>query len=259
MCLIVFAYNCHPAYHLILGANRDEFRNRPTDPAEFWSNAPHILAGRDRVAGGTWLGVTTDGKLAAITNYRSPQEQGDVSTSRGRLVSAYLQNPLMTPGKFQSLLNHDGAHYKGLNLLYGTATELHYFTNRGGSSGPVTPGIHGLSNHLLDTRWPKVAAATSRLESVLQDAQVDPDQIFAALADPTPFPVDMLPDTGVGPDRERLLSPIFIDNESYGTRSTTVLLISRSGLVTFMERTFDRSPSSSTLLRYSFQVRLPIS
>lgn len=126
MCLIVFAYNCHPDYQLILGANRDEYRDRPTDPAGFWCDAPHILAGRDRVAGGTWLGVTTNGKVAAITNYRAPQEQGAASTSRGRLVLAYLQNPLMTPGEFQSLLNHDGARYKGLNLLYGTATELNY-------------------------------------------------------------------------------------------------------------------------------------
>lgn len=257
MCLIVFAYDCHPHYHLILGANRDEYRDRPTDPARFWSDAPHLLAGRDRVFGGTWLGVTTGGKLAAITNYRDPRRQVAHLPSRGGLVAGFLQDTAMTPEEFRGTLNRDGGGYNGFNLLYGVGTELHYFTNRGGSSGPVTPGIHALSNHLLDTRWPKAATARSRLEAVVQQTNVDPEQIFALLSDPAPFAAGMLPDTGVGPERERILSPIFIDDERYGTRSTTVLLIDRTDRVTFIERTFDRSQSTPATERYSFRIEAP--
>jgi uncharacterized protein with NRDE domain len=254
MCLIVFASNCHPVYRLILGANRDEFRDRPTDPAGFWSDAPQILAGRDKQAGGTWLGVTTSGKLAAITNYRDPRQQVIDPPSRGKLVAGFLQDTRVTPAEFQGILSRDGQLYDGFNLLYGTGNQLHYFTNRGGSSGPITAGIHGLSNHLLDTRWPKVTVAKSRLEAILQHTNVDPEQIFAALSDPAPFADGLLPDTGVGPERERLLSPIFIADDDYGTRSTTVLLIDRSGSVTFIERVFDRSRMTSTTQRYSFRI-----
>jgi uncharacterized protein with NRDE domain len=258
MCLIVFAYNCHPVYRLILGANRDEFRDRPTDPSRFWSDAPHLLAGRDKVAGGTWLGVTKAGKVAAITNYRDPRRHVSGFPSRGNLVAGFLKDPLMTPAEFQGVLNRDGERYNGFNLLYGNGTELHYFTNRGGSSGPVTPGIHALSNHLLDTRWPKAAAARSRLETIVPQTDIDPEQILEALSDPAPFAAGLLPDTGVGPERERLLSPIFIDDESYGTRSTTVLLIDRSDRVTFVERAFDRSRMTSTTKRHSFLSHPPI-
>jgi len=258
VCLIVFAHNCHPDFRLILGANRDEYRDRPADPARFWPDAPHILAGRDKQAGGTWLGVTTGGKLAAVTNYRDPRQQVVDPPSRGKLVAGYLQDPLVTPAAFQGILNRDGQLYDGFNLLYGSGDELHYFTNRGGSSGPITPGIHALSNHLLDTRWPKATVARSRLEAILQHTIVDPEQIFAALSDPAPFADGLLPDTGVGPERERLLSPIFIADEGYGTRSTTVLLIERSGCVTFIERTFDRSRMTPPTQRYSFRIQTPI-
>ena len=255
MCLIVFAYNCHPAYRLILGANRDEYRDRPTIPASFWPDATHILAGRDRQAGGTWLGITTDGKLAAITNYRDPHQQVVDPPSRGTLVAGFLQNKIVTTEEFQQTLNRDSQLYDGFNLLYGSSDDLHYFTNRGGSSGPVTAGIHGLSNHLLDTRWPKLTAARSRLKAILQLKNVDPELIFEALSDPVPFANGLLPDTGVGPERERLLSPIFIADAGYGTRSTTVLLIDRSGHVTFIERTFEPSLVSSSTQRYSFRIQ----
>jgi uncharacterized protein with NRDE domain len=257
MCLIVFAYNCHPGYCLVLGANRDEFRDRPTQPAHYWPDAPHILAGRDQQAGGTWLGLTTDGKLAAVTNYRDPRQQVVAPPSRGALVAGFLKDPTLSIEQFQGALNRDGQRYDGFNLLYGNCDSLHYFTNRGGSSGPITPGIHGLSNHLLDTRWPKLAAARSRLEGILQQTAVDPEEIFAALSDPTPFADGLLPDTGVGPERERLLSPIFITDEAYGTRSTSVLLIERTGRVVFIERTFDGHQRILDTQRYSFLVRPP--
>jgi len=257
LCLIVFALDCHPEYQLILGANRDEYRDRPTTPAGFWSDAPHILAGRDQQAGGTWLGVTTGGRLAAITNYRDPRQQVIDPPSRGKLVAGFLKDHMVTTEDFKGVLARDGRLYDGFNLLYGTVDELYYFTNRGGSSGPVTAGIHGLSNHLLDTLWPKVTAAKSRLESIVQQTRVDPEQIFAMLSDPATFDVSLLPDTGIGPERERLLSPLFIADDSYGTRSTTVLLIDRIGNVTFIERTFDNRASTAQHYRLRIHSSTP--
>jgi uncharacterized protein with NRDE domain len=256
MCLIVFAYDCHPVYSLILGANRDEYRNRPTEPACFWSDAPYLLAGRDKVAGGTWLGVTSSGKLAAITNYRDPRQQLIHPPSRGNLVAGFLKNRMMAAEEFQGVLNHDGQLYDGFNLLYGTSENLFYFTNRGGSSGRITPGIHGLSNHLLDTGWPKVTVVKSRLSEIVKQTNIEPEEIFAALSDPAPFEDRLLPDTGIGQERERLLSPIFIEGEGYGTRSTTVLLIDRSGGVTFRERSFNGLRKASATERYGFQAEI---
>jgi len=255
MCLIVFANNYHPDYQLILGANRDEFRNRPTEPARFWSDVPHILAGRDKQAGGTWLGVTTSGKLAAITNYRDPRQQAANLPSRGKLVSNYLQDSSETPLAYQATLHRNGQQYDGFNILYGTVDNLFYFTNRGGSSGPITPGIHGLSNHLLDTSWAKVTTAKSRLEVIAQHSSIDPEEILSALSDPAPFEDNLLPDTGVGIDRERMLSTLFIKNEIYGTRSSTVILVGWNGQVTFTERVFDSSSKISSTQRFDFQIQ----
>ncbi len=255
MCLIVFAHNCHPEYQLILGANRDEFRDRPADPAGFWSDALHLLAGRDRQAGGTWMGVTTAGKFAAITNYRDPCQQMVDPPSRGKLVSDYLLNENLTPEDHQAALNRDGQLYDGFNLLYGTIDKLYYFTNRGGSSGLVSPGIHGLSNHLLDTHWAKVTAATSRLDSIVQHRSIDPEEMLAALSDPVPFADNLLPETGVGLERERMLSPLFIENEEYGTRSSTVILVNRNGQVSFTERVFDYPLTTVSTQNFNFQIK----
>ena len=246
MCLIVFAYDCHPDYQLILGANRDEFRDRPTDSAGFWSSAPYLLAGRDTRAGGTWMGVTATGKLAAVTNYRGSRRKETEPLSRGKLVSKFLMDETLTAEGYQEALRRDCQRYDGFNILYGSFKKLCYFSNRGGPSGLISPGIHGLSNHLLDTPWPKVTIAKSRLAAIVQHATVDPEQIFMALSDPAPFADNLLPDTGVGLELERMLSPIFIENEAYGTRSSTVLMVGRNGHVTFIERVFDRSSMTSS-------------
>lgn len=255
MCLIVFANDCHPRYSLILGANRDEYRDRASEPSRFWADCPRLLAGRDKLAGGTWLGVADDGRFAAITNYRDPRQQVVDPPSRGVLVSDFLRDPLMTPADFRMTHNRDGERYDGFNLIYGYGDEMHYFTNRGGSSGPIPAGVHGLSNHLLDTGWPKLTVARARLAAIVEQSDPDAEQIFEALSDPAPFADDMLPDTGVGPERERLLSPIFITGEGYGTRSTTVLLIERCGQVTFVERTFDPAVTAPVTLTHSFRIR----
>ena len=253
MCLIVFANDIHPRYRLILAANRDEYRDRPAEPAAFWPDHPQVLAGRDRLAGGTWLGVTTDGRLAAVTNYRDPRQQVLDPPSRGRLVADFLAGITDIPA-FQTRLNRDGTIYDGFNLLYGTVDELHYFTNRGGSSGPVKPGIHTLSNHLLDTRWPKAIAARERLVTILGNSSIVAEELFAALSDPVPFADGLLPDTGIGLERERLLSPIFIEGSEYGTRSTTVILVDRDNRVCFRERTFDARQLVTSDKQFDFRI-----
>ncbi|RNC67946.1 MAG: NRDE family protein [Desulfuromonadales bacterium] len=238
MCLIVVALDCHPTYKLIVAANRDEYFNRPTAPAGLWDDAPQVLAGRDLQAGGTWLGVTTTGRLAAVTNYRDPTFQPPNPRSRGQLVADFLTG-MTTPAEYLETLRRDGAGYGGFNLLFGDRGRLFYFSNRGGVSGPVPPGIHGLSNHLLDTPWPKVQAAKDRLECLLDRNPPDTEALFEALGDPHPFPDHLLPDTGVGIERERLLSPLFIEGTDYGTRSSTLVLIDRKNTLTFLERSYD--------------------
>ena len=253
MCLIAFAIDCHPAYSLVLVANRDEFRARETMPAGFWTDASHVLAGRDRQAGGTWLGVTTGGKLAAVTNYRDMRQQVLDPPSRGLLVADYLRDPAITPAVLSEQLMKDAHRYDGFNLLYGSCSGLHYFTNRGGSSGPVQPGIHALSNHLLDTGWPKVITARERLTRIMQQSEIRCDELVHSLSDPAPYAAELLPDTGIGPERERFLSPLFIDGESYCTRSTTVILVRRDGEVTFMEQGYDTPDNPQQL--FTFQLR----
>lgn len=254
MCLIAFAIECHPVYSLVLVANRDEFRSRETVSAGFWNDAPHVLAGRDRQAGGTWIGVTTGGKLAAVTNYRDMRQQVLDPPSRGLLVADFLRDPAMTPTVLKEQLAQDGHLYDGFNLLYGSYTGLHYFTNRGGSSGSVQPGIHALSNHLLDTCWPKVITARERLTRIMQQPEISCEELVHSLSDPAPYAAELLPDTGIGPERERFLSPLFIDGDSYCTRSTTVILVRRDGEVTFMEQGYDTPDSPKQF--YSLQVKL---
>lgn len=200
------------------------------------------------------MGVTTTGKFAAVTNYRDPHNRIVDSPSRGKLVSAYLLETGLTPEVYQSTLLRIGQQYNGFNLLFGTIDKLYYFTNRGNSSGLIPPGIHGISNHLLDSRWPKVNVAKSRLETIVQHDHLDPEEILLALTDPVPFADELLPDTGVGLERERMLSPLFINSEDYGTRSSTVLLAGRDGKVTFIERTFDHGTGAPPTQSYNFQL-----
>jgi len=253
MCLIAFALDYHPDYSLVLMANRDEFRHRETERAAFWADAPHLLAGRDRKAGGTWLGITTGGKIAAITNYRDPRQQVSNPPSRGSLVADYLRDEQMTPDDLRAHLQKHGSRYDGFNLIYGTVRELHYYTNRGGSSGPVVPGLHGLSNHLLDTRWPKLVEARRRLERILCSREISPQECIKAMSDPAPFADELLPDTGIGPEFERFLSPLFITGEQYATRSTGVLLVSRVGDVTFCEKSYDGPGSPPVCFRFRIE------
>ncbi len=254
MCLILMAYECHPVYRLILAANRDEFFARPTAPAAFWNDAPQVLAGRDLQEGGTWLGITRDGRLAALTNYRDPASYRQDRPSRGRLVSDFLRGNMSTAA-YLDMLNGKGNDYNVFNLLFGTAERFCYFSNRASLPSCIAPGIHGLSNHLLDTPWPKVSRGKEALAHLTAPGEaVATNDLFSVLADRTPAPDHLLPDTGVGTGRERLLSPLFISTPAYGTRSSTIILIDRDNKVTFTERTFNGEREKPRTITFRFRI-----
>jgi uncharacterized protein with NRDE domain len=255
MCLILFAWKTHKNFPLILIANRDEFYERPTAPAAFWEDAPGLLAGRDLRAGGTWLGITRKGGLAALTNYRDPATMKDVAPSRGKLVSDFLRGR-RTPEAYLHWLSPRSGRYNGFGLLVGNPDELYYFSNRGAQIR-LLPGIHGISNHLLDTPWPKVERGKQAFRDLLEKKKTPPlEMMFALLADRSRPPDERLPDTGVGLERERVLSPLFIESPVYGTRSSTVLLIDRRGRVTFVERVFNGDTDPRMTSRFDFQITM---
>lgn len=255
MCLILFAWKMHESFPLVLAANRDEFYERPSAPAAFWEDAPDLLAGRDLRDGGTWLGITRTGRFAALTNYRDPASLKIGAPSRGKLVSDYLRGR-QTPLAYLNRIKHDADHFNGFSLLVGDPAGLYFFSNRG-TRQRLKPGIYGLSNHLLDTRWPKVERGKTALQALLKQNSLSPEPLLALLTDRTQPPDDSLPNTGIGLEWERVLSPLFIKSTVYGTRSSTVLLIDRSGRVTFTERVFngDENPRMTTHL--AFPIKRP--
>lgn len=243
MCLILFSYAKQPSYRLILAANRDEFYDRPTLPLATWQEAPHIYGGRDIKGKGTWLGISQCGRIAALTNYRDPSAQNPQAPSRGLLVSSYLMSS-ESPVSYLEKLHKTSHHYNGFNLLVGDQKGLWYYSNRNGAVESIQPGIHGLSNHLMNTGWPKIIKGKRQLINVLtRQESWEVDDLFGVLSDPVVAPDDQLPDTGVDLQWERRLSPLFITSSNYGTRSSSVLLITESGDVTFEERTFETNPS----------------
>lgn len=238
MCLILFSLDRHPRYPLIIAANRDESYRRPSTPLAFWPDAPHIAGGRDLEGGGTWLGVARDGRWAALTNYRQAGSYHVGAPSRGRLVADYLLDDV-GPDAYIEAVRAAGERYNGFNLLVGRGTEVYYCSNRGDRIARVPAGSHGLSNHLLDTPWPKVALGRRLLDALPDDSQATLTEMLMRGLQGRSTALDAeLPDTGVGLERERMLSPPFIVSESYGTRASTVLLVDRSGGVSMVEQSF---------------------
>lgn len=254
MCLILFAHQASPGHALVLAANRDEFFARPTGPADYWADAPQVLAGRDLEKGGTWMGVTRDGRWAAVTNYRDGARAESGSRSRGELVARYLIGEA-SAASYAAAVARAGAQYHGFNLLVGDAHGVHYVSNRGGQPQALEPGIYGLSNHLLDTPWPKVERGKGELVTLLKRNPVDPaGPLLALLADRRPAPENDLPETGVSRDWERLLSSVFIRAPGYGTRASSVLLIERGGEASLCERSFGADAELLEDRRFRFTV-----
>ncbi len=246
MCLILFSYDNHPRYRLVLAANRDEFYERSTAGAHFWGDDSGILAGMDLKEGGTWLGITRNGRFAAITNYRDPSIRRENATSRGLLVSNYLRSNIETE-KYIDEIKTKIDCYNSFNLLVGDMQNLYYLSSNPLSSRIITEGTYGLSNHLLDTPWPKIKSGKKVLnEKMLRETDFAVEELFLILRDETQPEDQNLPQTGVGLEWERILAPIFIKSETYGTRSSTLLLIDHSNNLTFVERTYN--PGDSALV-----------
>lgn len=255
MCLILIAFDSHPNYALIVAANRDEFYDRPSRAAGFWTDAPAVLGGRDLKAGGTWLGIDRRGRFAAVTNYRQGEREPAALRSRGRLVSDFLTGEMNLRTHIERV-ERDAALYHGFNLIAGDSRELCYVSNREGGARPLAPGVYGLSNHLLDTPWPKVTTTKNALTALLdRDASELIPSLFALLSDRHQPADNLLPRTGVSPEWERLLSAAFIASSDYGTRSSTVLLVGRDGRVVFVEHNFGPGGAPAEQVRH--ELRLP--
>lgn len=245
MCLIAVAWRTHPRYPLVLIANRDESHARPSAEAGFDPEAPDVYGGRDRVLGGSWLQVSTRGRLAAVTNVRAGTHPDAKPRSRGWLVRDFVRGH-EGAAEFASTLEPDAGEYGRFNLLLWDGAALAFASNHPRSTQmAVTPGLHAMSNGAFDAPWPKSGHATRALAGWLASAlsgSKDIDSaalapLFDALADTTVAPDAMLPDTGVGQALERTLSPPFVSGEHYGTRCSSVVLIAGDHAV-FSERRF---------------------
>ncbi len=238
MCLILFSYAKHPHYKLVLASNRDEFYARPTLPLAKWSGKKTFWAGKDIQNNGSWMGITKDLRIAAITNYRDPSLIKKDAPSRGLLVRNYLESNQL-PFDYLNEIKPTAVNYNGFNLIAGDRDELYYFSNVSGKIEKIVPGLHGLSNRFLDTPWPKVKNGKEKLAAILsQPKAIESDDIFALLNDKSIAPDQELPDTGVGLELERMLSAIFIKSENYGTRASSIILIDKDDRVTFIEKSY---------------------
>ena len=240
MCVIFLAYKIHPDFPLILLANRDEFYNRPTQKAEYWKDYPNILAGRDLVGGGTWLGVTKSGRFAAVTNYRDPSAPNG-TRSRGNLTADFLKSA-ESSGDYLIEIQKEADQFSGFNLLVGEINsiknEIFYFSNRSNKIVELTPGIYGLSNHLLDTSWHKIETGKEAFAELLNKNEISNKSFFELLNDKTTAIDESLPDTGIDYELEKKLSPIFIETPVYGTRCSTVLTIDGDFEINFEEKVY---------------------
>lgn len=255
MCLILFAIDQHPEYALIAAANRDEFYERPTADAHFWQDHPHVLAGRDLQAKGTWMGVSKAGKISMLTNYRDLSKIKPDAPSRGDLVADFLINELQEESYLNELIAR-ADQYNGFNLLFGDRDKLMYYSNVSERSEKLNKGVYGLSNHLLNSQWPKVERGKEKLKEIItNNKKIEPELLFEALYDDIKAPDHQLPDTGVGLEKERMLSAMFIKSADYGSRCSTVVLADHSGNWHFYERVYSTNDFSYRTNEFIFKER----
>ena len=254
MCILLTAWHHHPDYDLIVAANRDEFHARPAAPAAAWADHPHVLAGRDLEAGGTWLGVTTDGRFAAVTNVRRPGQPAG-QRSRGMLAAEFLAQGSPADRYGEHLLAN-AERYAGVNLIFADLARLYAWSNRDNLLRALEPGVYGISNAALDDEWPKVSRlkeAYARHRKLSGEALTS--ALLRALRDDERAADDALPDTGAGLAAERMLSPIFISGGGYGTRCSSVVLRARDGHLNFVERRYDAHGNISGESRLELETR----
>jgi uncharacterized protein with NRDE domain len=253
MCLIFISINNHPTYKLIIAANRDEFYSRKTAAADFWEDKPNILGGRDLEACGTWMAMTKKGRIGMITNYRDPQNINPKAPSRGELVSDYLENGIHGLS-YLNAIESKAREYNGFNLILGTQDELWYLSNYKNGIDKLKPGLYGLSNHLLETPWPKIIRGKEILAPLLKEKTIDIKNVFEVLYDSQKAMDENLPNTGIGVERERMLSSMFIKSPNYGSRCSTVVLIDHQNQVQLTERVYDLTSFDYTTRDFNFQL-----
>jgi len=252
MCLILMAWQVHPDYPMVIAANRDEFHQRPTASATWWADRPDLLAGRDLQAHGTWLGMTRSGRIAALTNFRDPSQIKSHAPSRGELVVEMLETHSDMRARLERLRS-TSARYAGFNLLCTDGRELGVFESVPASGRLLGPGIYGLSNHLLDTPWPKVERAKSTLAAALRNPPEDATLLELLRDDRKPADED-LPRTGISLEWERLLSSAFIIDGVYGTRSSTVIRVGVDGHAAFREWTWRADGTLEGQVSFEFEI-----
>lgn len=233
MCLVVFAWRPESRQPLLLLANRDEVHARPSAALAQWPDQPEIYAGRDLEAGGTWLGITEQGRFATLTNIRDMSLPLGAQ-SRGALVTDYLASQ-KTPQAYLQEVAGQINQYSGFNLLVGDLQSIWYLSSTEPRPTRLTEGVYALCNASLDTPWPKLV----RIRSTFADHLDATDQaLFALMHNEIRADDDQLPDTGVGLAMERMLSSIFIRGDSYGTRATSLLRRFEDGTVSLAERSY---------------------
>lgn len=253
MCLISIQLSLHASYKLVLVANRDEQYDRPSLPAHFWPDYPDLLAGKDLSARGTWLGITKQGRIAAVTNsYLTTDQESDKKLSRGKLVMDYLTGDI-GPNEYLGQIRQQRSDYNGFNLIVGSSDSLHHYNNILDEMSVLQTGNHAVSNATLDTPWPKVTLTKAAMAELAGSSLLDEEAIFRIMADRTPPPDDRLPDLPLDLPILRAVSANFIQTERYGTLSTTLILIDHSDQVTFVERSYLPDGTSSDV-RFNFQL-----
>ncbi|MEN5319175.1 NRDE family protein [[Pseudomonas] hibiscicola] len=236
MCLLALGWMHHPRWRLVMTGNRDEFHARPTAALAPWQDETSVIGGRDLRSGGGWAGVGAGGRMAVVTNVRDPLA-AQTGPSRGALVADFLRGRDPAAVHSDRLATVAGA-YAPFNLLLADGDSLEYLGNHPAERQRLGPGVHGMSNGALDAPWPKTRRLMAALEAWFEAGDEDLTPLWAALADEH-RPVDSdLPDTGIGLERERWLSPAFIRGDDYGTRASTVLLIDADGHGEIHERRF---------------------
>ncbi|MEX0963205.1 MAG: NRDE family protein [Pseudohongiellaceae bacterium] len=244
MCLIIFAYQSDPRFPLVVAANRDELYTRPSAQADLWTDENsrvELLSGRDLLAGGTWLGVTQQGRFAAVTNIRDPSLTEPKPRSRGDLTRQFLAGDA-TPEQYCAQLSQNYEQFAGYNLLVGDRNSLFYVNNQEEKVWKLEAGYYGLSNGLLNTSWPKVVQGKGRLRSLIESPEeITTDALIRMMADRTPAVDADLPNTGIEIKLERNLSSAFILNpqRNYGTLCSTAVIFERAGKIRFSEQNFN--------------------
>ena len=260
MCLIFLSLHQHSHYKLILAANRDEFYARQTAPAQWWEDHPQLVGGRDLEARkpdgtcGTWMAMNKNGRIAMVTNYRDLKNLKSKAPSRGHLVTDYLLSD-ESPEKYLKSIEPRANLYNGFNLIVGNAEELFYLSNYKKGVEKMENGFHGLSNHLLDTPWPKVKRGKEKTKLLFDQKKIQSEKILNALYDEQQAPDDQLPDTGVGLERERMLSSMFIKSPNYGSRCSTVVTVDQNNKVEFTERVYNLETFEFRGKSFAFDVK----